>query len=55
MAQIVINISISRAEKVIKINKNIYTTQIWSSLSLQLERVETLKYSCVCRPPFGKV
>ena len=24
-------------------------------LSLQLEGVETSKYCCVCRPPFGKV
>ena len=24
-------------------------------LSLRLEGVETLKYRCVCRPPFGKV
>ena len=24
-------------------------------LSLRLEGIETLKYHCVCRPPFGKV
>ena len=26
----------------------------FSLLSLRLEGVETLKYRCVCRPPFGK-
>ena len=32
-----------------------YSNNSNNFLSLRLERIETLKYHCVCRPPFGKV